>query len=134
MKATTNKTTVKATVVLFEKGVKATKALAESAAINAADDTASYKASYQNLKEMFTKEYAAFTTSVKDRDFDKVPQVVYQCFDATVKQMQGMFPDRIKTKQAKPFDLDKYMAEVIAKLTEKGCLKEGAAMIQAALD
>ena len=126
--------TVKSTVVLFEKGVKATKALAESAMLNAENDTIAYKASYQNLKELFTTEYPAFTTSVKDRDFEKVQQVVYQCFDATVKQLQNLFPERSIQKQAKAFDLDKYMAEVIAKLTEKDCLKEGLAMLQSALD
>lgn len=129
------KTTVKATVILFEKGVKATKTLAESAIINADNETAAYKASYQNLKEMFTTEYPAFTTSVKDRDFAKVQQVVYQCFDATVKQLQSLFPNREKGKKnPELFDLDKYIKTIAEKLQEKGVLSQGIDLLKGYLD
>jgi len=124
------KSLVSVTVVLFEKGVKATFKLAESAVLNAADETTAYKASYQNLREMFTTEYPAFTTSVKDRDFEKVQQVVYQCFDATVKQLQGIFPNREKGKKTpKMFDLDKYIEEVLDTLKKHDVVVQGVTLL-----
>lgn len=60
-----------------------------------------YKDSYQNLKAVYVRAYADFTTDVKKQPETSVARKTYQNFDKTVKQLQACFPDRPKKERAK---------------------------------
>ena len=119
---------IKKTVELFGKGVKATKDLA------AMFKGTEYSSSYQAMKTAFIGEYTGFTTDVKKRPETEVDSIVYQTFDATVKQLQLLFPDRPKGKRKDSFDLSAFIAKVAETLKDKECLTEGIELLKGYLD
>ena len=120
------------TVELFTKGVKATKLDAQFVAnlFTTGTPTENYKAVYNRLVNLYKEAYEEFTTAVKNRQNTEEFYPVYCCFDATVKQLQNLFPDReIAKRKEKEFDLDAYVATFLKTLQEKGCLAEGITLV-----
>lgn len=91
---------VKKTVETWAKGVKATKAdaLECKAETTGATETEHYKAAYNRLVTAYKEAYQGFTTSVEKQPESGIDKVVYDCFGATRKQIETLFPNREKRK------------------------------------
>jgi hypothetical protein len=122
---------IKKTVETYAKGIKATKsdALVCQAETSGADTTLHYKAAQAYLTQAYKNAYEGFTTDVKKQADTAIEKIVYDCFGATRKQIEALFPDRNKSKKIDMFDLDKFIAKVAETLKEKGCIKEGSLLL-----